>query len=198
MDNSVCTALVPYQGVRRRASLFERTFARRRWVYFFLLPLTVASAFSGAYYYTAYAAKGVSVPFADSMISVFGFSSASLFVLIFLIAAAYTVFSPSGALVLLVPVSFALGYYTATFYDAVGFCLRFIVFSAAQATFALFLIIYAAELCLRVDITRRGFRFVLGWRNNLALLCKSLVFVGLFAADVCYINYCILLRGDLP
>ena len=69
MDNSVCMALVPYEGSYRHASLLERIFAKRRWLYFFLLPLTVASAFSGTYYYAVYAANGVSVPFADSMIS---------------------------------------------------------------------------------------------------------------------------------
>ncbi len=68
----------------------------------------------------------------------------------------------------------------------------FVFFSLVQAAFALFLIIYAAELCCRVDITRCGFRFVLGWRNNLALFCKSLVFAALFVADVWYIDYCIL------
>ena len=94
MDNSVCMALVPYKGSYRHASLLERIFAKRRWLYFFLLPLTVASAFSGTYYYAVYAANGVSVPFADSMISVFGFSSDSFFVLLFLLTAAYTVFSP--------------------------------------------------------------------------------------------------------
>ena len=76
MDNSVCMALVPYEGSYRHASLLERIFAKRRWLYFFLLPLTVASAFSGTYYYAVYAANGVSVPFADSMISVFGFRRA--------------------------------------------------------------------------------------------------------------------------
>ena len=192
MDNSVCMALVPYEGSYRHASFLERIFAKRRWLYFFLLPLTVASAFSGTYYYAVYAANGVSVPFADSMISVFGFSSDSFFVLLFLLTAAYTVFSPSGALVLLVPVSFSLGYYTATLYDIAGFCMYFVFFSLVQAAFALFLIIYAAELCHRVDITRCGFRFILGWRNNLALFCKSLVFAALFVADVCYIDYCIL------
>ena len=192
MDNSVCMALVPYEGVRRPASLLNCIFSKRRWMYFFLLPLTVASAFSGAYYYAVYAVNGIYVPFADSMISVFGFSSACLFVLLFLLTTAYTVFSPSGALVLLVPVSFSIGYYLATLYDATGFCLRFMVFSSVQATFALFMVIYAAELCLRVDITRRGFRFVIGWRNNLALFCKSIIFAAIFAADVCYIKYCIL------
>lgn len=128
MDNSVCMALVPYKGSYRHASLLERIFAKRRWLYFFLLPLTVASAFSGTYYYAVYAANGVSVPFADSMISVFGFSSDSFFVLLFLLTAAYTVFSPSGALVLLVPVSFSLGYYTATLYDIAGFCMYFVFF----------------------------------------------------------------------
>ena len=65
MDNSVCMALVPYEGSYRHASFLERIFAKRRWLYFFLLPLTVASAFSGTYYYAVYAANGVSVPFAD-------------------------------------------------------------------------------------------------------------------------------------
>ena len=192
MDNSACTALVPYESVRRPVSLLKRIFAKRRWMYFFLLPLTVASAFCGAYYCFLYAANGVSIPFADSMISVFGFSPPSLFILLFLLTTAYTVFSPSGALVLLVPVSFSLGYYAAALYDAVGFCLRYVIFSSAQAAFALFLIIYAAELCLRVNITRCGFRFVLSWQNNLALFCKSLFFAVLFVADVCYIDYCIL------
>lgn len=45
MDNSVCMALVPYEGSYRHASFLKRIFAKRRWLYFFLLPLTVASAF---------------------------------------------------------------------------------------------------------------------------------------------------------
>ena len=77
MDNSVCMALVPYKGSYRHASLLERIFAKRRWLYFFLLPLTVASAFSGTYYYAVYAANGVSVPFAAVSVSVTSQSPAS-------------------------------------------------------------------------------------------------------------------------
>jgi len=195
MDNQNCMALVPYVPVKKKVSYFSELFLRRRLTYFVLLPLAVASAVAGAYYCLFYAENGVLIPFAGRLLSVSSLGWASSLAAFFSLMLSYTVFSSAGSIMLLAPLSFGAGFAVAKRFAACGFSAEFVLFSAVQALFIFTAIIYCCELCMRLTVTRQGFKYVISKRNNLPLIIKTLIFYLAFICNSLYIDNLNILKG---
>ncbi len=188
-------ALVPYVPVKKRVSYLGELFSRRRFVYFILLPLTFASAVAGAYYSLFYVENGIIIPFAARLLSVSLLGWNSFLTAFFALVLSYTVFSSAGSIMLLVPLSFSSGFAVAKIFVSVGFSTQFVLFSFEQTAFVFAAIVYCCELCMRLTVTRQGFKYVISRRNNLPLIINTLLFYLAFICNSLYLDNLNILKG---
>ncbi len=195
MDTLKCMAVVPYVPEKQRVSYLSEVFARRKATYLLLLPLMVASVFSGAYYCLFYSAKGIFIPYGELLLKAFSFEFSSCLFYIFVIALSFTIFSAAGGIVLMIPLSFSCGFTVCSAFLNFGFDRLFFLTSVIESVFLLSVLIYSAEICLRLTVTRQGIKYMIAMKNTAPLLIKTLVFYSCFTLNYFYIAEFEILKG---
>ncbi len=197
MDSSNCLALVPYSPTVARPAYLSAVFKRRRRIYFLLLPFLVASSFVGAYYCLFYASEGVLIPYAELLLESCSFSFSSLFLLFLILVLSFTVFSAAGGIIVLVPFAFSGGFCISSAFADFGWDSLFFLTVAEQAAFMLAVLIFCAELCARLSVTRQGIKYVLAFRNTWPLVLKIIVFYSCFALNYFFLYNLGITKGFL-